>query len=380
MNFARIAAAALIALTGCATKKEAPRVEEPRAARVQTAIAQSSTRPEEREVTGTVTAKTTAAVSSRIAGHIKELRVREGDALSAGQTIAVIDTREVETAIREAEAGRTEAQAGLPESEAALRGAQAQLDLARTTLDRMTKLKDSKSITDQEFDETRARFRQAQAQVDIAQARGRQIRERIQQASAAVERIRLQQNYATVTSPFAGIVTEKRAEAGMFAGPGQPIVVMERAGEWRLDAAVDESLLKHLRVGTAVSVTLDAIDEPMALRVNEILPSVDARTRTATVRIALPGRAGIRSGLSGRMKIAGGERKAILVPSNAVVTNGQLQRVFVLSDGRLRAQLVTAGETRDGKTEIVSGLDGGERIAAPASAALTDGARVEVVQ
>ncbi|MBM3769256.1 MAG: efflux RND transporter periplasmic adaptor subunit [Acidobacteria bacterium] len=380
MNFTRFAAVALIALTGCATKKEAPRAEEPRAARVQTAIAESSMRPEEREVTGTVTAKTTAAVSSRIAGHIKELRVREGDTLAAGQTIAVIDTREVETAIREAEAGRTEAQAGLPESEAALRGAQAQLDLARTTLDRMTKLKDSKSITDQEFDETRARFRQAQSQVEIAQARGRQIRERIQQASAAVERVRLQQNYATVTSPFTGVVTEKRAEAGVFAGPGQPIVVMERAGEWRLDAAVDESLLKHLRVGTAVSVTLDAITEPMALRVNEILPSVDARTRTATVRVALPGRAGIRSGLSGRMKIAGGERKAILVPSNAVVTNGQMQRVFVLSDGRLRAQLVTAVETRDGKTEIVSGLEGGERIAAPASAALTDGARVEVVQ
>ncbi|MBM3752902.1 MAG: efflux RND transporter periplasmic adaptor subunit [Acidobacteria bacterium] len=380
MNFGKFAAVALIALTGCATKKEAPRVEEPRAVRVQTAIAESSMRPEEREFTGTVTAKTTAAVSSRIAGHIKELRVREGDALSSGQTIAVIDTREVETAIREAEAGRTEAQAGLPESEAALRGAQAQLDLARTTLDRMTKLKDSKSITDQEFDETRARFRQAQSQVDIAQARGRQIRERIQQASAAVERVRLQRNYATVTAPFAGIVTEKRAEAGVFAGPGQPIVVIERAGEWRLDAAVDESLLKHLRVGTAVSVTLDALDEPMALRLNEILPSVDARTRTATVRVALPGWAGIRSGLSGRMRIAGGERKAITVPSSAVLTNGQLQRVFVLSDGRLRAQLVTAGETRDGKTEIVSGMEGGERIASPASAALTDGARVEVVQ
>jgi RND family efflux transporter MFP subunit len=327
-----------------------------------------------------VTAKTTAAVSSRIAGHIKELRVREGDAVTEGQTIATIDAREVETAIREAEAGRTEAQAALPESEAAVRGAQAQLDLARATLDRMTKLKESKSITDQEFDETRARFRQAQSQVEIAHARGRQIRERIQQASATVDRVRLQHNYTTVKAPFAGTVIEKRAEAGMYAGPGQPIVMIERAGEWRLDAAVDETLLRRLRAGTTVTVSIDAIDEPMTLRVSEVLPSVDARTRTATVRVALPGRAGIRSGLSGRMRVASGERKAIVVPSNAVVANGQMQQVFVVSVGRLRAQLVTAGETRAGKTEIVSGLQGGERVAAPAAAGLTDGAPVEVAQ
>lgn len=367
----------LIALTGCAAKKEVPRTEEPRSVRVRTVSAESSTVQDEREVVGTVTAKTTAAVSSRIAGHIKELRVREGDAVTAGQTIALIDAREVETAIREAEAGRTEAQAALPESDAGLRGAQAQLDLARATLDRMTKLRESKSITDQEFDETRARFRQAQSQVEIAQARGRQIRERIQQASAAVDRARLQQNYTTVAAPFAGIVIEKRAEAGVFAGPGQPIVVIERAGEWRLDAAVDETLLKQLRVGAAVTVTLD---DSMHLRVSEILPSVDARTRTATVRVALPARAGIRSGLSGKLRFATGERKAIVVPPGAVVTNGQMQQVFVVSGGRLRAQLVTAGETRDGKTEIVSGLQGGEQIAAPVSAGLTDGARVEVAQ
>lgn len=380
MNFNKMAAIALLALAGCTAKKEAPRTEESRPVRVQTAGAELSTVQDEREVVGTVTAKTTAAVSSRIAGHIKELRVREGDAVSAGQTIATIDAREVETAIREAEAGRTEAQAALPESDAALRGAQAQLDLARTTLDRMTKLKESKSITDQEFDETRARFRQAQSQVEIAQARGRQIRERILQASAAVDRVRLQQNYTTVTAPFAGIVIEKRAEAGVFAGPGQPIVVIERAGEWRLDAAVDETLLKQLRAGAVVTVWIDAIDEPMNLRVSEILPSVDARTRTATVRVVLPGRTGIRSGLSGRMRVASGERRAITVPSSAVIANGQMQQVFVVSEGRLRAQLVTAGEARDGKTEIVSGLQGGERVAAPASATLTDGARVEVAQ
>lgn len=380
MNFNKIAVIALIALSGCASKKESPRTEEPRAVHVPTVVAESSTRPDEREVTGTVTAKTTASVSSRIAGHIRELRVREGDSVSAGQTIAVIDAREVETGIREAEAARTEAQAGLPESDAALRGAQAQLDLARATLDRMTKLKESKSITEQEFDETRARFRQAQSQVEIAQARGRQVRERIQQASATVDRARLQQNYTTVTAPFAGVVIEKRAEAGTFTGPGQPIVVIERGGEWRLDAAVDETLLKQLRVGSSVTVSLDAVGEPMPLRVSEILPSVDARTRTATIRVVLPGRVGIRSGLSGRMRVSSGERAAITVPANAVVANGQMQRVFIVSEGRLRAQLVTAGETREGKTEIVSGLQGGERVAAPASAELTDGARVEVAK
>ena len=82
--------------------------------------------------------------------------------------------------------------------------------------------------------------------------------------------------------------------------------------------------------------------------------------------------------MSGRLRLPGVERDAVTVPQSAVRTNGQLSTVFTVANGRARSNLVSLGDARDGRVEILSGLDARERIVANPPATLTDGAPVEV--
>ena len=375
MSFVKLLPALLL-VAACGPKPEAAREKEAPAIRVSTAAVETRRLPSERILSGTVTARTTGAVSARLPGHIREIRVREGDSVQAGQVIAIIDARDADSAIKQAEAGRDEARAGLPEADAAIASATAQTELARVTFRRMQELKASKSITEQEFDEAQARLRLAESQIKMAEARKFQTRERIRQAEEAVSRARLQETYATVTAPFAGVVLERKAEPGTFASPGMPVVILERAGDYRLEVPVEESLLKGLKPGQRVTVELDSTHE---LPISEILPSLNAQTRTATVRINLP-IPGLRTGMSGRIRLHGEERDAITVPATAIRSNGQLQTLFIASNNRARAVMVTIGDTRDGRVEIVSGLDGKERLILAPPPTLNDGSLIEVAQ
>jgi RND family efflux transporter MFP subunit len=367
----------LALLAGCSHNAPETAAKLPPPVKVTAVAAEARKFPSERIIPGTVTARSTMAVSARMPGHIREIRVREGDVVQSGQIIAVIDARETETAIRQAEAGRNEARAALPESEAAIASANAQAGLARATFRRMEDLRKSKSITEQEFDEAQARLRLAESQVQMAQARQHQVRERIIQADEAVSRAQLQQTYSSVTAPFAGVILERKAELGTFASPGMPIVMLEKSGDYRLEVPVEESLLKEVKPGRRVIVELDT---PVELPVSEILPSLNAQSRTATVRINLPNKPGLRSGMSGRLRLSGEERDAITVPAAAVRTNGQLQTIFTIQNNRARAALVTLGDNREGRVEVLTGIANGDRVIVSPPAALVDGAPVEVAQ
>jgi RND family efflux transporter MFP subunit len=185
--------------------------------------------------------------------------------------------------------------------------------------------------------------------------------------------------YTEVAAPFAGTVVERKAEAGTLAAPGMPLVVLEQAGGYRLEAAVEENRIGKVRRGMAVEVDLDSGGGPMEARIEEIAPAMDAGSRSFTVKIGLRGGL-LRTGMFGRVRIPMGEKKALTVPAGALVRQGQVEKVFVTEGGVARMRLVTVGSTRGGSVEILSGLSAGEQVAAPVPAGLEDGSKVEVRQ
>jgi multidrug efflux pump subunit AcrA (membrane-fusion protein) len=108
------------------------------------------------------------------------------------------------------------------------------------------------------------------------------------------------------------------------------------------------------------------------------MPAADPASRTNVVRINLPGLPRLRSGLFGRAAFPLGARKVLPVPAGAVIEQGQLRSVLVAENGYARARLITLGESRQDRREVLSGLSEGERFIFPIPAGLTDGARVEV--
>ena len=101
-------------------------------------------------------------------------------------------------------------------------------------------------------------------------------------------------------------------------------------------------------------------------------------TRTVLVKVDLPPVPGLRSGRFGRLALAPSADRAVTVPLAAVVRRGQLEMVFVVDGGVARLRLVRTARQRDGAVEVLSGLAGGEAVAASDAAQLVDGQAVEV--
>jgi RND family efflux transporter MFP subunit len=372
-----LAAAAFLAGCGGAKAPEAKQRAEAPAVRVKTGKAENAQVPEVYEATGTVRARTTTVLAARVMGYLREVRVRAGDTVRAGQVVAVLEVREIESGLRQAEAARAEARSALPEVDNAIAAAKAQLDLAGSTHNRMKTLFDQKSITNQEFDEVAARLRMAEANHQMALARKAQLEQKIRQADEAVAQAQISKGYAEVAAPFAGTVVERKAEPGMLASPGLPIAVIEQAGDYVLEAAIEEARLASIRPGTPVKVAMEATGKTIEARVREIVPALDPGSRTFTAKIDLPAGVLLRTGMFGRALFSFGGRPVIVVPASAVVEMGQVRRVYVADNGVARSRLVSTGLSLDGRVEILSGLSAGETVIVEAPSTLADGSRIE---
>jgi membrane fusion protein, multidrug efflux system len=332
------------------------------------------------EAVGTVRAKTSSVISSRMMGYVRQVHVSLGEQVKAGQTLVTIDSQDIDSQIRQAEAALAEVHSVQPEIESAVAAAKAQLDLTQTTFARMQDLFAKKSISNQEFDEVSAKVKVAAANHGLAEAKRAQLTARVQQAEQAIRTAKIAQSYNTIVAPFAGTVTEKPVESGILASPGTPLLTIEQAGALRLEASVEESRLAQVRVGQTVAVEVDAVTGPLEGRVAEIVPSVDSASRTFLAKIDLPQRSQLRPGQFGRARFSFGQRKSLTIPTAALSVRGQLQMVYVIESGVARSRMVTTGVASGSETEVLSGLSAGESIVNPLTPAVTDGMRVEVRQ
>lgn len=367
-------------LAACGSDRPAPAPPEAPPVSVRTLALETTPWPAIYEATGTVRARTAAAISSKVMGYVRDVKVSVGDAVRAGQLLVALDARDLEAAERQAEAALAEAKSAVAEVDGAIVAAKAQLELAQATFRRMKDLHEKKSISDQEFDEVAAKVRLAEANHQMALAKRRQLDEKVQQAGEAVKSAAIMRGYAEIRAPFDGVVTEKMVEPGNLAAPGAPLLTIERTGAYRLEARLEESLLGVVRPGQEVDVELEALAKTFPARVSEIVPAVDAASRAFLVKIDLPALAGLRSGLFGKARFRTQSRDVLAIPAEAIVERGQVRSVFVVEEGRARSRLVALGERRGDRVEVLTGLAAGETIVSPAPSALADGRRVEVMR
>jgi len=366
-------------LTGCS--EIAPQPESspgPPPVAVSVIAAAVQQRPSAYEATGTVQARSTATISSKWMGYVREVRVQAGDRISQGQLLIVLDARDLDTSASRAAAAREEVRGAIPEADSAVSAAKSNLDLAQVTFRRMSELYAKKSISDQEFDEASAKQKAAQATYDMAQAKRKQLDSRLAQADEEVRAAQVTRTYAEITAPIAGVVTAKLVDPGNLAAPGVPLLSIE-GDVYRLEVAVAESKLPAIRIGQPVSVALDGIGA-IAARVSEILPAVDPAARAATVRIDLPPAPALRSGVFGRAAFTFGSRAVTEIPASSVIERGQLQTVFVAENGVAHTRLITIGDKFGDRVEVLSGLTAGEKVIFPVPQGLADGTPIQVKQ
>jgi RND family efflux transporter MFP subunit len=373
--------ASVVILSGCRDGETHARLASSAAAiPVQGVIVCSLDWTDAYEATGTVRARAEAVMSSKVMAYVRQVAVQVGDRVREGQELVTFDAQDLDANVRRAEAAEVEVRSAIPEADNGVAGAKANLDLAQSTFRRMEELASKQSISNQEFDESSARLKSAQAAYDMACAKRSQFDSKLAHVEQDIRAARIMRDYTRIAAPFSGVVTAKKVETGDLAAPGAPLLTIEREGTYRLEASVDESKLPFVKAGQIVDVALEALDRRITARVSEIVPAVDVASRAYTVKIDLPALANVRSGMFGRAWFAMGSRKVLTVPTAAVLERGQLQSVFVIDDGVARNRLITTGKRDSNALEVLSGLSEGEKIASPIPSGLADGVRVEARQ
>jgi len=339
--------AAVLSLSSCSTEQaKVPSTETVRDVSVL-AVKQANI-PDVLEAVGTVRASETSDLASQMMGNIVEIKIQEGDRVHRGQVLAVIDDSQPRAAVDRATAADLAAQQQLV-------AADSDLALAESTLKRNQYLYEQKIVSQQEFDEVKAREQSSLARRDIAKAGQAQARAALNQAMASL-------GYARIRAPFNGVVTHKKADSGTLASPGMPIFTVEDTRRYRLEVAVNESDVRYARTGGQVSIAIEALgNAELKGRIAEIIPAADPASRAFLVKIDLPTDARLRSGLFGRAQFLRGEQQALLIPRSAVVERGQLQGVFVLDQNKVASlRYITLGKASGSEIEVLSGLRGGE--------------------
>lgn len=324
----------------------------------------SAALPETSEVTGTVKARVSAVISSRVAGTVSAMRVREGERVKKGFVLAQLDAQENQAAAAAAAAACVDAQHGLEE-------AHSRKKLADTTFERYQKLFNEQAVTRQEFDVKQAERDLASAGVLRAGARLTQLRESSRAAAATA-------GYTRIVAPLAGIVRSKSADIGSTVFPSQPLMTIEDEGSYQLELAIPESMMGTVKVGTAVLVTIDAAGSTFAAKIAEIIPAADPGSRTFTAKINTAQK-GLGSGMFGRAVLTlGSSVTSLMVKKKAIVEHGALTSVWTIgSDNIARLRLVRVGKTTGERVEILSGLSDGERVVIGGVERVSEGVRVE---
>lgn len=328
-----VIAAALVALTACSREPAPTAVSDPAPLAVRTALATVEEQPIFIEAPATVRPAERATLAAKLTGTVATLPVVLGQTVAANEILLTLNTPEVAARARQAhvqfaEAGRN-------------------ADRARTLVEKGVNAPESL----------------------------RDAEDRLRFAEAALAEAEAQLAFATLRAPFAGVIAEKHVLAGDLATPGQPLLVLESPDRLRAEAFVPEQAGATLRAGMEISVRLDDSNALVTGRIEEISSAADTASRSVLVKVALPPDTA-RSGQFARLLVPHGVAPQLLVPVEAVTRFGQMERLFVVEQGRAVLRLVKTGRTTGGRLEILSGLNSGERIVVAPPAALRDGRRV----
>lgn len=347
---------------------------------------------EDYEAVGTVRSKTTTVLSSKTMGNILAVHIREGDHVRTGQLLIEIDDRDTKAQLQKAQAGLREVQAAQEEIEQTIRAAESARDaaeagrsLALATFTRYKSLLDEKSVSRQEFDEVQAKLKVAEAEVDRASrmlqallAKKNQVHAKQEQVRADITSAQVYVGYGRILSPMDGIVISKQAETGLLAAPGASLLTIEDNSRYRLEVSVEDSMLRKIRLGTPVQISIDALGpQELSGRVSEIVPASDPGSRSSIVKIDL-NQPALRSGLYGKARFSVGQKQAIQVPQKAILQRGQLVGVFIVDPSDVvRLRLIQAGKTYGDRSEVLSGINEGDRIIVEGLEKVKEGDRVQ---
>ncbi len=353
MKAIKPAALALVlafALSGCGEKAQQQQAAAGAATvKAHVVVVQKTVLPIIATAPGSVIAEQQAQIASRLMGFIREMNVHEGQSVAAGQRLFTVDPTDIQGQVSQARAGLAQAEAALAD--------------AKSDYTRFGNLYKEEAIPKLQWDKVRLQYQVAQQQAAAARA--------------GLGTAAAQMRYATLTAPFAGIITQKLANVGDLAAPGRPVLMLENPAKLQVQTNVSSEVFAHLKQGDSVSLQAGDAGRAVTGKISRLVPAADPATHTYLVKIDLPQGSGLKSGMYVLVAFAIGQREGVRVPQSAVLDRAGITGVFVVdAQGVAHYRMVRVGEASDGQVEIQAGLTPGERVATSGTAELQSGDKI----
>ncbi len=302
---------------------------------------------------GEIKARYEADLSFRVGGKLIRRNIDAGDTVKAGQTLAQLDT--------------TDLNLGIASAKASLAAAEASYSNAKAELARVSELRRKQFIGQSSLDSAQAAYDAAAAQVTSAKA---QLKLSGNQA-----------NYTDLKTDQAGIITAVYAETGQVVATGQAIAHIAYEGEREVQIRVGENTAQALRTGTVVDVRLwSQAGSQFQGKIREISPATDT-TRSFLVKISLLNPPGdLRLGVTADVGLpSNSSSETVWIPSSALFQREQQTAVWVLeANHQVTIQPVNVIDFHeDGVT--VSGIASGTQVIAAGVHKLSTGQTVNPV-
>lgn len=288
-------------------------------------------------------------IASRIAGTVEQVLVLEGAVVTAGDTLARLDTELLEILARQAEARLAEALAGITIAESAV-------TRSTSALGRIEGLRDTASFSISRFDDAQSDFFQAQGLLAEAQAR-------VKTAEATLAETRYQLSRADIIAPFSGVVLDVATNPGEYLASGAAVVTLLDTESIELEASVPSKFITVLSPGQSVTGYTET-GQALDLEVRVLLPVENTATRTRPVRFTSQEMLALDAlaiGQSMTVDIPVTEPRDVLsVPKDALVQARGGWTVFVLEDGTAQPRTVEIGVALGDRFEVLGGLSEGD--------------------
>jgi len=357
---------------------------------------------------GTIWPREKADVAAKISAQIKKMALLKNKVVHAGEVLAVLESRDLETQRAEAVAALNEARANerslitgtIPKTNAedqkALLDARAKVNNARATYDRRRTLFERGGISKKDLDESQLELTTAEDELRLQEQtvalRTRSLNPndralaaaKTAQAQQRVATLDAQLSYATIRSPITGIVTDQFQYEGEFASAGGKLVTIADMSTVIVKAPFADTAVAELKTGDTVTVLpTDASAEEMHGQVTLLSRATDPTNRTVEVWVTLGNEDGkLRANGAAQVTVfANSKDDAIVVPTSAVTleTSDANEGTVMVVDAENVAHetKVKIGIRTPEKLEIVEGLKGGETVVVEGNYALPDGTKVE---
>lgn len=285
------------------------------------------------EFTAQLEAKVVNNITAQAGGRLKQLLVKVGDRVGAGQAVARME---------------------------ATQAAQAQIQLAdaKTNFARMDELYKVGGVS-------KAQWEQAKSAVDQA---------KLAYGNAAENTV--------LRSPISGFVTAKNYDNGDMTSPQLPVVVIQQIAPVKAVIGVSEQYYSYLKKGAAATLSVDALgEETFSGIVTNIFPTLDPVTHTVSTEIEVANKdLKLRPGMYARVHLDFGTREALTVPDKAIVrqAGSGARYVYVFSGGKAVYRAVELGQQQGDLYEVVSGLNAGDQVITSAPSNLKNGLSVKL--